>query len=68
MTPPWTWCPAPEMREQWLCPDRLLCTAVALSIIALTEIRKAFLRQTVGPVRLRLGFLDWRSGSSELTH
>jgi len=42
------------MREQWLCPDRLLCTAVALSIIALTEIRKAFLRQTVGPVRLRL--------------
>jgi hypothetical protein len=26
---------------------------VALSIIAVTEIRKAFLRQTVGPVRLR---------------
>ena len=34
--------------DQWL-----LCTAVALSIIAVTEIRKAFLRQTVGPVRLR---------------
>jgi hypothetical protein len=33
---------------QWL-----LCTAVALSIIAVTEFRKAFLRQTVGPVRLR---------------
>ena len=34
--------------DQWL-----LCAAVALSIIAVTEIRKAFLRQTVGPVRLR---------------
>jgi hypothetical protein len=34
--------------DQWL-----LCTAVALSIIAVTEMRKAFLRQTVGPVRLR---------------
>src|SRR5262249_41622645 len=34
--------------DQWL-----LCGAVALSIIAVTEIRKAFLRQTVGPVRLR---------------
>src|SRR4030095_749154 len=34
--------------DQWL-----LCTAVALSIIAVTEIRKAFLRKTVGPVRLR---------------
>ena len=34
--------------DQWL-----LCTAVALSIIAVTEIRKAFLRLTVGPVRLR---------------
>jgi hypothetical protein len=33
---------------QWL-----LCTAVALSIIAVTEFRKAFLRPTVGPVRLR---------------
>ena len=33
--------------DQWL-----LCTVVALSIIAVTEIRKAFLRQTVGPVRL----------------
>jgi Ca2+-transporting ATPase len=33
--------------DQWL-----LCTAVALSIIAVTEMRKAFLRQTVGPVRL----------------
>jgi P-type Ca2+ transporter type 2C len=32
--------------DQWL-----LCAAVALSIIAVTEIRKAFLRQTVGPVR-----------------
>jgi Ca2+-transporting ATPase len=36
--------------DQWL-----LCTAVALSIIAVTEIRKAFLRKTVGPVRLRSG-------------
>jgi Cation transporting ATPase, C-terminus len=37
-----------------LDPDQwLLCAAVALSIIAITEIRKAFLRQTVGPVRLR---------------
>jgi Ca2+-transporting ATPase len=35
--------------DQWL-----LCTAVALSIIAVTEMRKAFLRQTVGPVRLLL--------------
>jgi Ca2+-transporting ATPase len=34
--------------DQWL-----LCAAVALSIIAVTEIRKAFLQQTVGPVRLR---------------
>jgi hypothetical protein len=34
--------------DQWL-----LCAAVALSIIAVTEIRKAFLRKTVGPVRLR---------------
>jgi len=34
--------------DQWL-----LCAAVALSIVAVTEIRKAFLRQTVGPVRLR---------------
>jgi len=34
--------------DQWL-----LCAAVALSIIAITEIRKAFLRQTVGPIRLR---------------
>jgi hypothetical protein len=34
--------------DQWL-----LCAAVALSIIAVTEMRKAFLRQTVGPVRLR---------------
>jgi Ca2+-transporting ATPase len=34
--------------DQWL-----LCAAVALSIIAVTELRKAFLRQTVGPVRLR---------------
>ena len=34
--------------DQWL-----FCAAVALSIIAVTEIRKAFLRQTVGPVRLR---------------
>jgi hypothetical protein len=34
--------------DQWL-----LCTAVALSIIAVAELRKAFLRQTVGPVRLR---------------
>jgi Ca2+-transporting ATPase len=34
--------------DQWL-----LCAAVALSIIAVTEIRKAFLRHTVGPVRLR---------------
>jgi P-type Ca2+ transporter type 2C len=34
--------------DQWL-----LCTAAALSIIAVTEIRKAFLRQTAGPVRLR---------------
>jgi Ca2+-transporting ATPase len=34
--------------DQWL-----LCAAVALSIIAVAEIRKAFLRQTVGPVRLR---------------
>jgi Cation transporting ATPase, C-terminus len=34
--------------DQWL-----LCAAVALSIIAVTEIRKAFLRLTVGPVRLR---------------
>ena len=34
--------------DQWL-----LCAAVALSVIAVTEIRKAFLRQTVGPVRLR---------------
>ena len=34
--------------DQWL-----LCTAVALSIIAVTEMRKAFLRKTVGPVRLR---------------
>ena len=33
--------------------QRLLCAAVALSIIAVTVIRKAFLRQTVGPVRLR---------------
>jgi Ca2+-transporting ATPase len=32
---------------QWL-----FCAAVALSVIAVTEIRKAFLRQTVGPVRL----------------
>jgi hypothetical protein len=32
--------------DQWL-----LCAAVALSIIAVTEIRKAFLRLTVGPVR-----------------
>jgi Ca2+-transporting ATPase len=35
--------------DQWL-----LCAAVALSIIAVTELRKAFLRQTVGPVRLLL--------------
>jgi Ca2+-transporting ATPase len=34
--------------DQWL-----LCIAVALSVIAITEIRKAFLRHTVGPVRLR---------------
>jgi hypothetical protein len=34
--------------DQWL-----LCAAVALSIIAVTEMRKAFLRLTVGPVRLR---------------
>jgi len=34
--------------NQWL-----LCAAVALSIIAVTETRKAFLRHTVGPVRLR---------------
>jgi hypothetical protein len=34
--------------DQWL-----LCAAVALSIIAVTEFRKAFLRRTVGPVRLR---------------
>jgi len=34
--------------DQWL-----LCAAVALSIIVVTETRKAFLRQTVGPVRLR---------------
>ena len=34
--------------DQWL-----LCAAVAASIIAVTEIRKAYLRQTVGPVRLR---------------
>ena len=33
--------------DQWL-----LCTSVALTIIAVTEMRKAFLRQTVGPVRL----------------
>ena len=32
--------------DQWL-----LCAAVALSIIAVTESRKAFLRRTVGPVR-----------------
>src|SRR5436190_8697965 len=32
--------------NQWL-----LCAAVALSIIVVTEIRKAFLRYTVGPVR-----------------
>jgi Ca2+-transporting ATPase len=32
--------------DQWL-----LCAAVALSIIVVAEIRKAFLRQTVGPVR-----------------
>jgi Ca2+-transporting ATPase len=36
--------------DQWLA-----CAAVALSIIAVAELRKAFLRQTVGPVRLLLG-------------
>jgi P-type Ca2+ transporter type 2C len=36
--------------DQWL-----LCAAVALSIIAVAELRKAFLRQTIGPVRLLLG-------------
>jgi hypothetical protein len=36
--------------DQWL-----LCAAVAVSIIAVAEIRKAFLRRTVGPVRLLLG-------------
>jgi Ca2+-transporting ATPase len=34
--------------DQWL-----LCGAVALSIIAVSEVRKAFLRHTVGPVRLQ---------------
>jgi Cation transporting ATPase, C-terminus len=34
--------------DQWL-----LCAAVALSIIAVSEVRKAFLRHTVGPVRLQ---------------
>ena len=43
--------------DQWL-----ICAAVALSIIVVTEGRKAFLRQTVGPVRLR------RSPRRQLRH
>jgi P-type Ca2+ transporter type 2C len=49
--------------NQWL-----LCAAVALSIIAVTEIRKAFLRHTVGPVRLRRHFRALATAKDSTTH